>query len=124
MRALATHLLLDLKRCNAERLDDLDFVRRSLIDAVAEAEATMVGESFHKFAPVGVTGVIALAESHISVHTWSEHAFATVDILTCGPNVKPRRAADLIIRRLECEEPSITELERGTVSEPSVITQQ
>ena len=124
MSALATHLLLDLKRCNAERLDDLDFVRRSLIDAVAEAEATMVSESFHKFAPVGVTGVIALAESHISVHTWPEHAFATVDILTCGPNVKPRRAADLIIRRLECEEPSITELERGTVSEPSAITQQ
>ena len=119
LSVLATQLLLDLKRCNSALLDDLDFVRRSLTEAAVEAGATVVGESFHKFDPVGVTGVIAIAESHISVHTWPEYGFATVDILTCGPNVMPRRAAELIIRSFECEEPSVTELDRGTVPELS-----
>ena len=117
MASLGTHLLLDLKRCSPKLLDDLEFVKRVLADAAVAAGATIVGESFHKVEPAGVTGVIAIAESHISVHTWPEHGQAAVDILSCGPSLRPHRAADLIIESLECEEPTITELQRGTVAE-------
>ena len=65
----------------------------------------------------GVTGVVAIAESHVSVHTWPVHAQAAVDILTCGPSLKPRLAADLIIEGLECAEAAVTEVRRGMVGE-------
>jgi S-adenosylmethionine decarboxylase proenzyme len=117
LNALGTHLLLDLKGCNPELLDDLHYIRQALMCAADEAGATIVGENFHKFEPVGVTGIVAIAESHLCIHTWPEYAYAAVDIFTCGANFKPRRAADLIIQRLQCKEPLITEMQRGLMPE-------
>ena len=115
MDALGTHLLLDLKECNAELLDDLDYIREVVLAAAREAGATVVGETFHKFRPIGVTGIVAIAESHISIHTWPEHSYAAADIFTCGESLLPLRAADLIVARLECADSSITGMRRGDV---------
>ena len=117
MAYLGTQLLLDLKRCNPELLDNLELVRSTLIDAALAAGATIVGDSFHRVETGGVTGVVAIAESHVSVHTWPLRAEAAVDILTCGPSLKPRLAADLIIDGLECAEAAVTEVRRGEVAE-------
>ncbi len=46
----------------------------------------VVGDVFHQFAPSGVTGVVLLAESHLSVHTWPELRFAAVDVYVCDFN--------------------------------------
>ena len=78
-------------------------VKRALLDAAAAAGATVVGEVFHKFAPQGVTGIVCIAESHISIHTWPEHAYAAVDIFTCGKNFKPMEAAHLIAETLQAQ---------------------
>ena len=117
MAYLGTQLLLDLKRCNPKLLDDLEIVRRTLMDAALAAGATIVGDSFHRVETGGVTGVVAIAESHVSVHTWPLRAEAAVDILTCGTSLKPRLAADLIIDGLECGEAAVTEVRRGAVAE-------
>ena len=109
-------MLIELKRCDSELLDDLDRVREVLIRAAIESGATIVGEVFHKFEPVGVTGIVAIAESHIGVHTWPEHSYAAADIFTCGESLRPYRAAELIIQGLRCVEPSITEVKRGVAS--------
>ena len=116
MDALGSHLLLELKECDAELLNDLDRVREVLIQAAVESGATIVGDMFHKFEPIGVTGIIAIAESHIGVHTWPEHCYAAADIFTCGESLRPYRAAELIIQGLRCREPSITEVKRGVVA--------
>ena len=115
MNALGTHMLLDLKECNPKFLDDIHYIKQSLIGAANEAGATIVGETFHKFSPLGVTGVVAIAESHLCIHTWPEYAYAAVDIFTCGDEFKPRKAAQLIIDRLECVDPEIKEIERGLI---------
>ena len=115
MDALGTHLLLDLKECNAELLDDLDYIREVVLFAAQEAGATVVGETFHKFRPIGVTGIVAIAESHISIHTWPEHSYAAADIFTCGESLLPLRAADLIVEMLECADVSISDVRRGDV---------
>jgi S-adenosylmethionine decarboxylase len=117
LTSLGTHLLLDLKSCNPEVLDDLHFIKQAIMGAADEAGATVVGEKFHKFSPVGVTGIVAIAESHLSIHTWPEYSYAAVDIFTCGENFKAYKAADLIIELLQCKEPSIQEVRRGTMSE-------
>jgi len=88
-----------------------------MVGAAAEAGATVLGESFHKFQPVGVTGVVIISESHICIHTWPEHRYAAVDIFTCGDAFAPRKAADIIIQRLESTDRTITEVPRGLLPE-------
>ena len=113
--ALGTHLLLDLKSCDPELLDDLQLIRQAMTGAAEQAGATIIGESFHKFDPLGVTGIIAVAESHLCIHTWPEHSYAAVDIFSCGSSFKPRKAADLIVQSLQCADPDITEVPRGVL---------
>ena len=117
MNALGTHLLLDLKDCNPQLLDDISYIKQAMIGAADEAGATIVGETFHKFDPIGVTGIIAIAESHLCIHTWPEYGYAAVDIFTCGQGFKPQKAADLLIESLQSMQPSITEIQRGLISE-------
>lgn len=113
MQALGRHLILELRGCDPHLLDDLSHIRQTLLEAADLAGATIIGETFHKFNPVGVTGVVAIAESHLCIHTWPEYGYAAVDIFTCGERFSPHRAAQWVIERLRCQEPEITELERG-----------
>ena len=121
MTALGTHLLLDLRRCDPQLLDDIAYLKEALIGAAEIAGATVLDERFHKFTPVGVTGFVLISESHLCVHTWPEHAYAAVDIFTCGSTFKAQQAAELIIDRLRCQNPSIREIPRGSIleSEPT-----
>ena len=120
MDALGTHLLLELKDCNRNLLDDLPYIRHALLEAAEKTGATIIGESFHQFSPQGVTGVVAIAESHLCIHTWPEFGYAAVDIFTCGEGFKPREAAKMVVKSLESEEHSITEIERGVLLELAV----
>lgn len=80
-----SHGLLDLYGCNAARLGDAAYLEAQLRDAAARAGATILAAHFHHFGEAaGVTGVLLLAESHISIHTWPEHGFAALDIFLCG----------------------------------------
>lgn len=83
------------------------------MNAAEETGATIIGEMFHQFAPQGVTGVIAIAESHLCIHTWPEFGYAAVDIFTCGTAFDPTEAANLIVAALESTDPEITEVIRG-----------
>ncbi len=113
MDALGRHLLLELRDCNKAVLDDLKYLENALVSAAEEAGATVLGKSFHQFAPQGVSGVVLIAESHLSLHTWPEHAYAAVDIFTCGTTVKIEVAADALIRQLGSRDPSALEVKRG-----------
>ena len=115
MYALGRHLLLELKDCNEEVLNDLDFLKDCLNEAATQCGATVIGESFYHFSPYGVSGVVNIAESHISVHTWPEYRYAAVDVFTCGDSVKPEKAVRLIAERLEAKNQSLIELRRGII---------
>ena len=120
MNALGRHLLLELKICNEEVLDDLDFLKDCLNEAAIQSGATVVGESFYHFSPHGVSGVVNIAESHISIHTWPEYRYAAVDVFTCGDDVDPEKAARLITERLEAKNHSLIELRRGILEDSEV----
>jgi S-adenosylmethionine decarboxylase len=78
-----THLLVDL--WGASNLCDPDLIDRALREAAEAAGATILHSHFHHFSPNGgVSGVLVLAESHISIHTWPERDFAAIDIFMCG----------------------------------------
>ena len=116
MKALGKHLLLELNDCDPKLLNDINFIREIMLAAANESGATVLGESFHQFSPQGVSGVILIAESHLSVHTWPEHGYAGADIFTCGTRVKPEKAAEVIIARLKPVTHSIVKLDRGNIN--------
>jgi len=93
-----------------------------MIEAARAVGATIIGDSFHQFDPIGVTGVVAISESHLCIHTWPEYGYAAVDIFTCGEVFAPRQAAQLLIDRFESQSPEMTELQRGILSEFAAAT--
>mgnify|MGYP001146175400 CR=1 FL=1 len=113
MNALGKHLLLELKGCDKEVLNDIGFLKEALITAAGEAGAMVLGESFHQFNPHGVSGVVIIAESHLCIHTWPEYGYAAADIFTCGNSVQPGKAAEILARKLGSKNHSVIELQRG-----------
>jgi S-adenosylmethionine decarboxylase proenzyme len=111
--ALGRHLLLELKGCDKEVLNDTGFLREVLLAAAGESGATVLGESFHHFNPQGVSGVVIIAESHLCIHTWPEYGYAAADIFTCGNSVRPEKAAEVLVRKLGSKDHSIIEMRRG-----------
>ena len=87
------HLLLELYRCDCEKLNDESFLRCTLNRAAKLANATVLNLISNKFEPQGVTAIALLAESHISIHTWPESNYSAVDIFTCGQNMMPELAS-------------------------------
>lgn len=116
MNALGKQLLLELKDCDKEVLNDVGFLRGTLLAAASESGATVLGESFHRFNPQGVSGVVIIAESHLFIHTWPEYGYAAVDIFTCGDTVQPAKAAEILIEKLGGKNHSVIEMQRGILS--------
>ncbi len=81
---LGHHALLELYSCTPSQLNDSGFLERLLLNVASQLKCTVLGQRFHTFEPVGVSGIVLLAESHLSIHTWPEHGYAAVDLFTCG----------------------------------------
>jgi S-adenosylmethionine decarboxylase len=113
LNALGKHLLLELYDCDPTLLNDINIIKSIMLAAANEAGATVLGESFHQFSPQGVSGVIIIAESHLTIHTWPEHGYAGADIFTCGTRVQPEKAAEVIIERMKPRTHSIILMYRG-----------
>lgn len=93
----------------------MDVVKDILVSAARACGATIVDVAFHEFNPFGVSGVVVIAESHLSIHTWPEHRYAAVDIFTCGDVIKPEVAVAYIASRFRCKNPSVVEMRRGVI---------
>lgn len=120
MYALGAHLLVELKDCNPDIIRSLEEVRDALVSAAKEAKATIVDVSFHEFNPFGISGMVVIAESHLSIHTWPEYGYAAVDIFTCGDLIKPESAAEYLINRFQSKNPSFVEMKRGILSHENI----
>ncbi|MBI5508054.1 MAG: adenosylmethionine decarboxylase [Deltaproteobacteria bacterium] len=113
MHTLGRHLIAELYGCDPGRSDDLAWVRRTMLTATRKIGATIVGEVFHHFAPQGVTGSVVIAESHLSVHTWPESGYVSIDIFTCGA-LDPQPGFVYLAARFEAARYRIQEIARGT----------
>jgi S-adenosylmethionine decarboxylase len=84
MLALGRQVLVEFYRCDKVVLEDESAIRGALLESVRRSGATIVTDTFHRFSPHGVSGVVVISESHVAIHTWPEHGYAAVDIFTCG----------------------------------------
>lgn len=108
-------MLLELYDCDPEAINNLEVVKASMVEAAKRAQATIVDVVFHEFNPVGISGVVVIAESHLAIHTWPEHRYAAVDVFSCGEILQPELAADYLVEQLGAARASVVELQRGVL---------
>lgn len=114
MHFAGTHLILDL--WDAHNLSDSDIVEAGLRQAAEEAGATLLNLDLHCFTPNGgITGVAILAESHISIHTWPERAYAAVDVFMCG-DAEPYKAVEVLRDAFQPRRMTLSEHRRGVLT--------
>ena len=100
---LGQHSLFDYLDCPSERLRDTEAIRRALREAVLAAGGTIVTDAFHTFSPYGVSGVVVISQSHVTIHTWPEHGYAAVDVFSCGVSLDHDCVRERIGRALGAE---------------------
>lgn len=106
------HLLVEYGGCDGAILDDQRTVEVLMRAAAEAAGATIVTSTFHQFAPQGVSGVVVVQESHLSIHTWPELGYAAVDFYTCG-DCEPEAAHRFLKEALGASEYELIRVERG-----------
>ena len=114
LKFAGTHLLLDM--WGAHNLGDEVVIERALRQAAIAAGATTLHVHLKKFGEEGgVSGVLVLAESHISIHTWPERGFAALDIFMCG-KCDPYQAIGVLKEALRPDFIQLNEQKRGLVT--------
>lgn len=108
---VGTHLIVEL--WGGERLDDSGHIEDVLVRSCSACGATYLWSHFHDFGDQdGVTGVVILAESHISIHTWPEYGYAALDLFMCS-NADPHLAVPLLESGFQTSDIRIVEFARG-----------
>ncbi|MGA9468662.1 MAG: adenosylmethionine decarboxylase [Exiguobacterium marinum] len=113
MDTMGRHIITELWECNPEKLNDIDYIERLFVDAALRSGAEVREVAFHKFAPHGVSGVVIISESHLTIHSFPEHGYASVDVFTCGDRIDPATASQYIAEGLDAKVREDVKLERG-----------
>lgn len=113
METTSHHFLIELWSVNRSLLDDLNKIETIFLDSLNNSGATYINHFFHKFSPQGVSGVVVIAESHLSIHTWPEDEYAALDVFTCGSKEIGDTIVQNLVRSFETDDYSITYLMRG-----------
>ncbi|WP_148357891.1 adenosylmethionine decarboxylase [Peribacillus simplex] len=112
METMGRHVISELWGCDFEKLNNIDLIEKIFVDAALKSGAEVREVAFHKFAPQGVSGVVIISESHLTIHSFPEHGYASIDVYTCG-NLDPNIAADYIAEALNAQTRENIELPRG-----------
>jgi len=122
LKTLGTHIIVELSDCNNEILKNVDKVANILVAAAKHANAEVLQTAFHHFAPDGVSGVVVIAESHLSIHTWPEFGYAAMDIYTCGDRTEPWKACRYAATEFQAKQMLTTEVRRGVEDEAGTFS--
>lgn len=114
MNTYGRHLLVEYYDCDHNILDNLEAIEALFIAAAKAADATIVQSTFHRFAPQGVSGVVVIEESHLSIHTWPEYGYAAVDFYTCGAS-EPDKAHPVLLEGLNSKRYEMLVVNRGVL---------
>jgi S-adenosylmethionine decarboxylase len=119
------HLLIDLWTPDRELLTGVEPLWSRLVAATRETGAQVLHTHVHQFTPHGMSGMILIAESHVSIHTWPEEGYVAMDILSCG-HVDPETLVRQFTRELRVTRRRLSLQLRGdgTTSSTTIVTQE
>jgi S-adenosylmethionine decarboxylase proenzyme len=107
------HFLIELRSVDSNLLDNLNEIETIFLNSLKDSGATYINHYFHKFSPQGVSGVVVIAESHLSIHTWPESEYAALDVFTCGDKSIGDKVVQNLIKPFNTTDYSITYIMRG-----------
>ncbi|MEL6134265.1 MAG: adenosylmethionine decarboxylase, partial [Bacteroidota bacterium] len=113
LEGLGLHVLIEYYGIDSELGSKAAAVEEMMLTAAQTAGMQYLHHYFHQFSPFGVTGIIAVQESHLSIHTWPEHQYAAVDMFTCGDQAALRMAIEEIGKKLKASSWEVMEVSRG-----------
>ncbi len=113
MKALGKHILVEFYDCDVKILNNTNLIKECMNKAAIESGAEIVSSNFHNFSPHGVSGVVIIAESHLTIHSWPEYGYAAVDLFTCGDEVDPWKGFEYLKISLKSKKSSTIEMKRG-----------
>lgn len=121
MSRLGHHYIAEMWECPADILNDSARLETLVRAAAESARVTILKSNFHQFEPQGVTALLLLSESHLSVHTWPEHGYCAVDIFTCGDPVAARDAVLELASRMGAGRLELQIIGRGYLETPALV---
>ena len=95
-KILGHHIVAEIRDSDKEKLNDIDLLINTLVEACKKGGAGVIGHIEHKFTPHGVTVLVLLSESHCSVHSYPEYGYVACDAFTCGNHVNTHIIMDHI----------------------------
>lgn len=107
-----THIIAEFW-CDPKSISSSNDVKKTINAVVRESKLTKIRSYYHQFSPYGVTGIVLLRESHISIHTWPEYGYAAVDIFGCGEREKIIKAFHLLVEKMKPKKIKKREMRRG-----------
>ena len=113
MDTLGHHYIVEGSGCDSQVISRVEDVEQIMVRAAEVADVQVWAISFHRFSPNGVSGVVVISESHLSVHTWPEAGYVALDIFTCGETAKPEAAVQHALKAFGASNTHITEVTRG-----------
>ena len=113
-RVYGRHVYGSAYECDIAKLTNEEFLRETVVEAVKVGNMRLLEVKSWKIG-LGVSVVAVILESHVSVHTWPEYGFATIDVYSCGEHTDPERAFYFIAERLGAERVELGILDRSLV---------
>ncbi|MEM0203171.1 MAG: adenosylmethionine decarboxylase [Archaeoglobaceae archaeon] len=107
------HIIAELYGVDPELIAREEVVRSIVEEVVDEAGLNKVGSIYKQFNPHGVTGIVLISESHVSIHTWPEYELINLDIFTCGDKTKAEKAFKLFLQKFKPKSYRHYMLDRG-----------
>jgi len=112
-RSIGHHYIVEASGCDPKIISSVEKVQQILVKAAEIAGAHVWSISVNRFPPNGVSGVVVISESHISIHTWPEYRYGALDLYTCGSDVDPEKAVFYAVEAFGAATSHITEITRG-----------
>jgi len=119
LEALGKHCIIEYYGCPSDVMDNLELIEQAMTGAARAMGATIVASEFHQFNPYGISGMVIISESHLSIHTWPEYGYAAVDVFTCGDVIDATVAHGLLQEAFQSTDTSLVHLRRGLLNVPA-----
>ena len=113
MEVLIRHIIIEMNKCMFDQLNDPSFLEESLIQMTHIMNTDVKSKATYKFKPHGVTSMLIIGASHISVHTWPEHGYADIDLVVCTKNFEMEDIIAYLNERFGTDEVRYMEIQRG-----------
>lgn len=112
--AVGIHIIADFYGVDKDRITYVEQMKPIFEETIRYAGLTKISSDYYQFRPKGCSGVVLIAESHLSFHTWPEHELITIDIYTCGDPKQAYQALEYLEKMLRPKKISQMVIERGT----------